>query len=57
MAGLGAAGGYYMKSKGARGNLAGPLLSWAIAVTVLVVALGLALAKYGDFAGSLSRVK
>ena len=43
----------FMTSKGSWDSLAVPLFSWVIALTLLMIALGLALVNYGDFAEAL----
>jgi hypothetical protein len=46
-----------MMSKDSSDSLAGPLLSWAIGLTVLVLTLGVGLVKYCDLAAVLGRVR
>ena len=46
-----------MTSKGSWDSLAGPLVSWAIGLGVLVAALGAALAKYVDLSAAIGAMK
>ncbi len=46
-----------MTSKGSWDSLAGPLISWAIGLGVLVAALGAAMVKYIDLFAPLGRLR